>query len=525
MLVLAGIFFLTSCEDFLEENPKSEMSTNQYFTEAAHARNVVNGLYRDGVVSHYDIGSAYYGSTMMMSGYMTGLYDNEYKGQEVHVEHAHNLTVDPENMASYIDGMWDPCYNVIGRANMAIKYTPETPGLTDAEAKSLEAQARFFRAWNYYYLVKMFGDVPLITEPYESLDNLYPERNASAEVYQQIIDDLKWALDNGNLGKSPMPMNGFRISEGSVSTLLADVYLNMSGFPLQNDHYAEAATQARSIINNGNHALLENGAELSNSAYNKIRTSDVESEYIYSVEYQSGIDDNFRKPAYCYPNRAATWGLFKYDITNNGYRPVKELLWIYDPAEDLRVQNKQFFHNSITYEMESGGDTTRTFDMSPYLWHDDEALFETGRSSQDVKAYRYAEVLLIAAEAIARTEGVTAEAVGYLADVRDRAYWQTDRATIVSNLESLSEQEFVEEVWTERLRELALDHRIWFDVQRTRKFPVTSETNKGEVSFVDVVGHTNVWGHTFEESHLLFPISNNERQRNPNLTQNPGYTN
>src|SRR5690606_22025341 len=151
------------------------------------------------------------------------------------------------------------------------------------------------------------------------------------------------------------------------------------------------------------------------------------------------------------------------------------------------------------------------------------ALFETGRGDKDLKVYRYAEVLLIAAEAIARTEGVTAEAVGYLADVRSRAYWKTDRNDIVSQLQGLTEQAFIEEVWKERLRELPMEVRMWSDIQRTRLYPETRSENPGEVQFVNVIGHSNNWGQTFQERHLLLPISQNELDRNPELIQNPGY--
>lgn len=523
IILFAGLMFMASCEDFLEEKPKSEMSVNQYFSDPSHAQNAVNSLYRDGVPGFFGAGSAYRGTTMMIGGYMSGFFDNEYKGQEVHVEECHNLTLDPVNMSGYLDGIWDPCYTAISRANNAIKYVPETPGLSDAKNKELEAQARFFRALNYFHLVKTFGGVPLITEPYESTGNMYLERADASQIYNLIIEDLKFAINQGGLGNQPMPMNNFRVSEGSARAMLADVYLTMSGHPVQANHYGDAADVARDIINSGNYGLIEHGEELSNSAYNKMRTSENEREYLYVIEYESGIAESGWLPTYSYPNRAATWGIFQYSITNNAYRPVEELLDVYDPANDLRMQEKQFFHTNLTY-MEDGEEVTRTYDVSPYLWHDDEALFETGRAGKDVAVYRYAEVLLIAAEAIARSEGVTSEAVGYLADVRNRAYWETDRADIVSELSGLSEQAFVEEVWKERLRELPLEYRIWNDIQRTRKYPLTDENNPGEVTFVDVVGQSNVWGKTFEEKHLLFPISNNEMQRNPNLTQNPGYT-
>ena len=134
----------------------------------------------------------------------------------------------------------------------------------------------------------------------------------------------------------------------------------------------------------------------------------------------------------------------------------------------------------------------------------------------------YSEVLLIAAESIAQTEGVTDEAVSYLTDVRSRAYWETDRSQIESELAVLSKEQFIEEVWKERLRELPLSFKIWPDIQRTRMYPVTSASNPGEINFVNIVGATNPFGKTFEEKHMLYPISLIVRQRNPNITGN-GY--
>jgi starch-binding outer membrane protein, SusD/RagB family len=518
LVLLSGILILTACEDFLLETPQDQLDVNQFFSDPSHAYNAVSILYRNGVPGFYGAGGAYSGSTMMIGGYMSGLFDNEYKGQEVHVQHAHNLTLSPINMANYLDNIWNNTYLAVSRANSAIKYIPDTPGLSDAEKVNLMAQARFFRALNYFHLVKTFGDVPLITEPYESLENLYVERTPLQSVYQQIVSDLEYIISESALNYTPMPSNNYRVSKAAAATLLADVYLTMSGYPLQNDNYANAASAARQVINSGNFNLIQHGATEAQSAYNVLRTSDNQSEYIYVVEFASGIAENGWLPAYSYPNRLAAFGLFQYDITVNVYRPLDEILQIYDPVNDLRIQEKQFFHSNLTR-----GGTTYNYEVSPYLWHDDVALFETMRGDKDQYIYRYAEVLLIAAEAIARSEGVTAEAIDYLVQVRNRGYWQTDESVLSAQLTGLSVDEFVREVWTERLREFPLEFKLWNDVQRTRLFPVTSAANPGQVNFVNVIGHTNAWGHTLQERHLLLPISENEMQRNPNLVQNPGY--
>lgn len=521
LIILLGLTIFSSCEKFLTEAPKSEMSVDQFFTDPVHAYNTVNILYRSGCTNFYTSG-VYAGSNAMLGGYMSGLFDNDYKGQEVHVQHCQNLTLNGDNLATYFDGIWDECYDAISKANLTINNIHLTPGLNDIEKNKLLAQAKFFRAFNYFYLVKTFGDVPLILNSYSDLEYLYVSRNSSSDIYIQIVKDLEFAVSEGGLEDKPMPRNEFQISKGSASALLADVYLNMSGFPVLEDKYIEAAQIARSVINSSNYRLIENGSTPETSAYNSLRLSDIEDAYLYSVEYNANIESNYSQPALSYPNEATSWGIFKYSITNNAYKPTKELLWVYNDKKDLRIQEKQFFHSSLTY-LDNGKELTKSFETAPYLWHDDEALFFTGKTSKDIVVLRYAEILLIAAEAIAQSEGITSEAVQYLADVRSRAYWETDRSEIVSDLSSLTTQAFIEEVWTERLREFSLEYRIWSDIQRTRKFPITTENNKGTVSYVDVIGHKSIWGKTFEEKHLLFPISENERQRNPNLTQNLGY--
>lgn len=514
-----GFFLLMSCDNFLTETPKTQIFVDNYFETPEDARAIVNGLYRTGVPGLYGAGSAYAGSTIMMGGYMSGLFDNEYKGQEVHVQNTHNLTLSPVNMAGYFGGQWSAAYQGISRANTAIKYVPQTQGLSETESNRLLAEARFFRALNYFYLVRVWGDVPLITEPYESLENIYVERTPANQVYDQISADLEWAEQQGGLNNATFHGNNYRITRGAVSTLKADVQLHKAGYPVQDaSAYQEAANSARDVINSGVYDLIENGSTPETSAYNVLRTSDEENEYVYAIEFVANIAENGWLASYSYPNRMAAFGLFTYSITNNAYRPLDELIRVYDPERDLRVQEQQFYHtqrviNGELYE----------FELSPYLFHNTTALFETNRGDKNINIYRYAEVLLIAAEAIARSEGVTPEAVSYLADVRNRAYWETERSAVEAELSGLSVQDFVEEVWKERLREFALEFKIWSDIQRTRQYPTTTENNPGEVNFVNVIGHTNPWGATFQEHHLLFPISDNDLQSNPNLVQNPGY--
>jgi len=519
IILLVSAVLLPSCDDFLKEEPRDEFSLEQYFSDPDHAYSAVNGLYRSGAPEMYE-GGVYSGSRMMFIQYMTGLFDNEYRGQEIHIQRAQQLTLDGLNTAGYIDNIWFDLYEGISRANSAIVNIPTTPDLLPEQQNQLLGEARFFRALSYFQLVRMFGPVPLLTEPVTTLDNIYTERSPVENVYALIVEDLRFGLEQAGLSTAHMLDNENRITQGAVAILLADVYLTMAGFPLQQtERYADAATIARNLINGqyGTYALEQHGANPASSAYNKIRTSDVSREYIYYREYMSGIS-NSPYPRWTYP--VALVKYTQYDITNGAYQPEPELLWAYDPVADLRIQNKQFFHWTL-----DAPEGEVSFLPTPYIWHDDVALF-TGpaASSKDVAIYTYADALLIAAEAIAQSEGVTAEAANYLAQVRGRGYWQLGVNGVEAALTGLAVQDFVEEVWTERLRELVFEFRTWFDIQRTRKYPVTNESNRGQVTYVDVVGYTNPLGSTYQEKHLLFPISQNEIQRNPSLGgNNPGY--
>lgn len=522
--LLLVMMLSTSCKKFLDEVPKDEISSGQYFKNPQHAENAVNALYRSGAPQLYEsnLGS-YSGSRMMFGSYMTGYIDNEFKGQEIHVQYAQNMTLNGTNLSSYLQGLWSSMYTGISRANNAIKYIPITPGVSEGKAKQLSAEAKFFRAYGYFQLVRMYGGVPLITEPYENISNMDVAKSSVEQVYNLITSDLEYALNEGGLPDVAMINNGGRITKGAVATLLADVYLTMSGFPLKKDMSAKAALNARIIINSNKYNLTANSfdangdAILTNTGYNKLRLADNSpNEYIYYFEFAVGIATSTYS-SWAFP--ATGTSETKFAITANTFGPAAKFLLGYDKTKDLRIQEKQFFHSSIT---RSNG-TTLNFATAPYMWLDDEATFKTATSGKDQPIYTYADPLLIAAEAIALSEGVTGEAVGYLSQVRGRAYWKEDITAIKTQLSQLSKEDFIKEVWKERYRELVFEGRIWFDIQRTRLFPVPASDGSGNILFEPVIGHANNLGAIIQEKNLLLPIATDELQRNGNLVQNPGY--
>jgi len=511
-LVCAGMLTLTACDSFLEEDPKASMTSAAYYTTESQVQANVNYLYRSGATGRIsNAGSAYLGPKASIDGILTGYFTNSYEGQEVVCLYARQLTrqSNTSTVSSTVNDIWDNCYKAINVANGAIKYIPEIE-MSSSSADKLMGEAKFFRAFNYYYLVKTFGDVPMPVEPYESLDDLYLERTAQATVFALMESDLKEAVDK--LPAQTFVDNGHRITKYAAAMLLTNVYLRQN-------KYSEAAEMVKIVINSP-HSLTTNDDLELGSAYNKLRSTDDLNEVIYAQEYDASISTGSWWPTYAFSSSAVSvFGT--YSIFERVYGPTDRYLNIYDP-DDLRVQPNQFFHWRYT-NPDTGAEWSSSV-AGCWYYYDEDALLNTGRATKDWNFYRYAEALLAGAEAIAQSSGVTSEAAGYLAEVKARADRNGKTVTqYTAELTSMSKDAFVQECWTERLREFPLEFKIWDDCTRTKKYPVISETTVGSVQYVDLVGATNGSGAVFKDSDLYWPISNDELQRNPNLTQNPGY--
>ena len=515
---------LTSCMDFLTEAPKSDIPQNEFFASRNDGFSAVNNLYRNGSLGMMSSGS-YVGSSYMYStGFRTGLIDNPNgRGNNPTISRFQTLSIDPVTDGNFIQGLWSRPYECIVRnANFALENLPTCPGLSDADRKQLIGEASFFRALNYFYLVQTWGPAPLVLKSYSSLEDLYVQRSSEKLIYEQILKDLQVAIDAG-LPDKPMPANGFRISKGSVLALAADVCLNMAGYPVADkSKYKDAARHARELIQSPNYALVQHGADMSNpenrpkSAYNTIRTSDNEKEYLFVREYDAVIANGGEKPTWCLPFEASSWGL-KYPVYINAWNPHAILHAAYDAENDLRYQEKQYFHSSYTTD----DGVEHTFEKIAYYWWEEEALKVTQRSEKDLTIYRLAEMYLIAAEAIVEEEGgtVTDEAATYLATIKARASLNKDAATIKSELLALSKEEFINECLAEKIRETLFEFKLWNDIARTRKYPALDAA--GKFTFVPLIGATNPWGATYTESNLYFPIPDQVKQRNPLVTEPP----
>ena len=511
---LAGF---TACDSFLEEEPRSSMTNVAYNQTEEQMIGQVNYLYRNGVPDKLtNMGGAYRGSSISVQCMLTGYFTNDFEGQEVDCSYARHLTRQQytQSVCNYqTNDVWETCYKAINIANSVIKYID---GIDMSAQAQYRGEAKLWRAWNYFYLVKMFGAVPMVTEPTEG-EVAYPERTDAETIYTSvIIPDLQDAVEN--LPATGFAANSHRVTRYLADMLLADVYM-MRG------DYANAATQLRDVIDSNLFSLTINDDMALNSAYNKLRSTDDLSEVIYAYEYDGSIENTGNLPSHAFDGSAESFFAesstgSKYSLWVNTYGVADRYLNVYE-ENDLRVQPNQFFHWTYTHPVDG---TTIDFDgPQNWYWYDEDAIISTGIGTKDWNIFRYAETLLSAAESIAQSEGVTAEARQYLAEVKARANMDgEDAATIAAQLPT-GQQAFIEECWKERLREFPLEFKIWDDCVRTMKFPSISSATPGEVQFVDLIGATNGSGATFKETDLYWPIPVNEIQRNPNLTQNDGY--
>lgn len=509
LYILTCAMVLTSCSDWLQEEPKSFDDGSIRTEVQAQAR--VNRLYRNGAPTQISSTGAYRGGNYSCNSFLTGYYSSSYEGQELDIYATRTLT--RQNNTNDVcvrmtHNVWTSCFREINVANTAIKSIgelPQTPAL-----RTLIAEAKFFRAFNYFHLVKTFGGVPINTVPTEELGVGNKPRDTAEAVYELVEKDLKEAIEV--LPANSMINNGNRVGKSTAQTLLADVYM-------QQGKKDEARPVLAAIVNSGDYSLVQGTDMDENSYINILRTTDNTSETIYFVEYNANLSRMDRRTGNCFDDtmEGAAQALNIYRLV---IAPTEAYCSVYDPAADLRIQNKQFFVTEANVQVKANGErwTWKWDGITRGDWYYlEESCLYDGKGTKDWNIYRYAEVLLDYAEVLGKAEGAK-----YLAQVMHRADLTGKTINQIENdLKTLSDQEFTETCWTERIREFPLEYKIWDLCLRTKKFPIINANHT--VTYVDLIGAKNGSGATFKTSDLLWPVPTQEIQRNPNLTQNEGY--
>jgi hypothetical protein len=496
IIVLAAVLSFGSCKKFLEEKPTSFFTPSSDFSSTKVARALANASYANlhGLLAGQS--GSYGGNTWNLMEFMTGKANSDL-GQTGFINFE-NLSYNSTSF--YVDTWWRNMYLGVGACNLAIQDIPKitAPGLTEEDKTNMLAEAHTLRALYYFFLVRMYGAVPKVTEVPSNLNLKLPRTPAKAIYDSIIIPDLLLAE------KSTLPWQDHtgKVSMGAVESILADVYLTYAGAAINggDSYYAESAKRSLAVIQNGGYTLFPNYTDMINPA-NKNKGG-----FIFQVQYAASVPSTNPLTPLTIPNYA---GISKYADEYGSVYPTPQFIASF-PAGDKRVQEKQFFYTS--YPSITTGNIVHFKNTYIYKWFDVNAVTNTAKSDLNYTLYRLADVYLMYAEASNRAEGgPNANAISYVNLIRKRA----DLAPIGS----MSMDAFEKEVWLQRYFELCFENKMWFDMLRTRKVH-----NDITGNWDDFVGHKTVFGATFTESQLLFPVPKQEIDVNPNLLpNNPGF--
>jgi hypothetical protein len=497
----AGLLLATTgCSDFLKEDNRSSLTQDNYFANANQAQTAVDGLYNRLRIMNTDVG---YGESIWVGLELMALHATTL-GQSFNNNQLINQSIDPAN--PYFSNMWNLAYNGIGAANLVLARVPAI-SMDETQKKALLGQAYFVRAFLYYHLVRLYGDVPLILTPIDGTSpDLYPSRAPQADVYTRIIADLQEAEQAG----LPAVDRTGRISQGAVKALLSSVYLTSAGFPLQiKANYQKAADKAAELIDANQYPLFVRKTIKTNvdsAVYINLHNnaSKNQGELILQAQYAFGIATNAIS-ALVIPYFA---GVSKYNDEFGAVIPTPGFYATYEPG-DLRAQEQQFYFSKYP----SIKDPSVTVDFKTqalYKYFQVESARGNGVGDENWTLLRMPEVMLIYAEASNEVGGPTPKAYAQINAIRSRA--------MLPALAGLSQDAFRTAVWKERYHELAYENKAYFDIQRTRKTYNVAANN-----FVDVVGFKGEVGPAFQAKYLLWGIPSAEINNNKQLTQNPGW--
>lgn len=504
----AMLFSAVGCSDFLKENAPSNLTPTSFYTIPDHAEAAIASTYADMRLIYE--GAGIFSSTWQLLEAITGTSTTE-TAQNSDLNNLYGLVYDGNTQ--HVINYWNGLYKVVAQANQVLEKVPPITPMDAAQKSRILGEAKFLRAWAYFYIVRLWGDAPLVTKPQTAAsEDFFPGRATQEEIYKLIVEDLTAAE---GAGLAWMNSNG-RVSTAAVKSLLAKVYLTMAGFPLNKGaaHYKLAADKANEVITYAN--ANPSSINLFPTYYDVHKESLKNTvEHIFMVQYNTTVAGNPMDNMY--PN-------FK-PVTYNGPSgtgstvPTQQFYNSFEKG-DLRAKDQQGYFYTSYYTNGNGA----PFELgAPYIFKHFNMTANGGpgvagsrNNNLNVPLIRYAEVLLTYAEAQNEVGGPSQAAYDAFKRIRDRAQLTTPA------LGTYSKETFREAVWRERWHELCYEGITWFDMVRLRK--VYNESTNG---FDNFVGHINPSSkQALADKHLLMPLGKQEMLNNPNLKpQNPGYPN
>lgn len=485
LLFLLSLSLVQCSDDYLDKTQPDTINTGNYPTNAEELVTMVNGAYQPLQWAKL------YNLRMWTTDIFAGNSVVGAGGGEDGIETT-NLSNFVTNSANEgVLDLWRGPWPGILRANIVLKVAPDLSIDETVKNRSL-GEAYFLRAQYYFILVRFFGDVPLITEPQSSDSDLYPSRTPAAEVYEQIISDLENAVELLPVKQEYTDADKGRAAKGTAIGMLAKVHLTLG-------HWQEVVDLTTQLEGMG-YSLNANYADNFRTETENSDESLFEVQYVANAGYDFWSNEN-----------QASWtstfmGPRSSGLVAGAYgwnQPTQEFVNNYE-AGDLRKEVTILYEGGPAFD---GQQYSPSWSFTGYNVRKFLVPLSTSpsfdNSPLNFPVLRYADVLLMKAEALNEL-GQTSLAQAPLNLVRNRA-------GLPDIASGMNQADFRDAVLRERRVELAFEGHRWFDLIRV---------NNGQygLNFLHSIGKTNA-----DEHHLLLPIPQIERDRNPNLSQNPGY--
>lgn len=510
LLLSFSPFLLSNCAD-LEQSSLSSIDRDNFYSSKQEIEAALNGIYQEFTVDDF------YGMYNNQSIYLNDLQTDYVKAgaqtNSAHIREVSNFAIQPTNL--FVGYAWKEHYTAINRANVLIDKVTEASWLDEQTKQNYIAEARFLRALMYFNLVRYFGGVPIVLHDGEGEG---APRNSIDEVYGQIVNDFSAAeqLPGDYSTRDSKP------SSLAAKALLSNVYLvwaqtlTEQGRANQRAFYQKSIDYANAVIASKKYRLLDKFID------NWTVDKENGPEHIFTVEHDRTINGNVT--AHC--TFATNWSDAEPVLLTTSDR--------YYEKTDAKDQRRDASWAKRIYNPNTGSDFV--FTVPRFRKYIDTINYanpassgnNAGRSINTV-IIRYAEVLLIKAEAENELNGPTQAAYDAINEVRRRAYWNpydnvqnTPSDGSPLNLSGLSQEEFRERLREERRLEFVLEGKRWSDLVRWHilvKYVKANTPTDAETLGTKTTKIQNV-----SKKNYLLPLPQDQIILNPNLEQNWGYS-
>ncbi|MEM5540351.1 MULTISPECIES: RagB/SusD family nutrient uptake outer membrane protein [unclassified Olleya] len=481
IVFLVSTFTVISCsDDFVDVASQNESSENYFNSEQD---------YQDALIGAYDLLQSTYLNVML--GEIAS--DNTLAGGESATDVPGIQQIDDMIHTAnneQLRSIWGWMFAGVNRANYILEFQDK---IDFSGKENVLAQARFLRAYYYFELVKWFGDVPLVVDQrFLFGDQFEVDRTPKALVYAQIELDLMYAADNLPYTQTQLG----RVTKGAAEALLGKVYLYQNKF-------GAAALVLEDLINFGPHDLVAD--------YTTIFENDNENsiESVFEVQYADLEGAGFGCLQCSEGNVAVGFnGIRNYNgpLFDSGFSfnvPTQEAVDAFesdDPRIDTAILDINAWATATGATFGTGNEHTGYYNRKYIARQGDSNIGDQNLTNpNNYRAIRYADVLLMAAEALNRGSIADDRAQNYLNQVRQRAFGDMDH-NITATGSALTDA-----IYQERRVELVGEGHRFFDLVRTGR------------AASEIDGFTT-------GKHEVFPIPQIEIELTGNRwTQNSGY--